>query len=100
MFVADGDDVNYITASILDEDGNLCETSDMRLTFRVEGAGELLTTDAGDQRETEPFTRPDKKTLGGMLVACVRSIRDVQGEITIICQGGGLKEGRIVLQSK
>lgn len=96
---ADGDDVNYITASIVDKEGTLCENANLRLTFRVSGAGELLTTDAGDQRETEAFTRPNKKALGGMLVACVRSLKDVTGAVMITCEGEGLKSGKIVLQS-
>ena len=98
--VADGDDVNYITASIVDREGNLCENSNLRLTFTVSGAAELLTTDAGDQRETESFIRPDKKALGGKLVACIRSLKDVVGVAAITCEGMQLKTGRLVLESK
>ncbi|MBQ8696805.1 MAG: DUF4982 domain-containing protein [Clostridia bacterium] len=86
---ADGDDLVYITAAIVDKEGNLCPRADDRLIFSVTGAGELLTTDAGDHRETEPFTRHDKKALSGMLVACVRSIREA-GTITVACKGEGL----------
>lgn len=98
-WVADGDDVNYITASIVDANGTLCETSDQRLTFRVTGPCELLTTDAGDQRETESFARPDKKTLGGKLVACIRSVKDQPGTVTITCTGEGLAPATLVLSS-
>lgn len=96
---ADGDDLNYITASIVDENGTLCETQDTRLTFCVEGAGELLTTDAGDQREIESFARPDKRTLGGKLVACVRSILGKSGKVTVSCRADGLESAVLEFES-
>lgn len=97
--VADGDDLNYITASIVDENGTLCETQDMRLTFEVVGAGELLTTDAGDQREVESFYRADKRSLGGKLVACVRGIDGIKGDITVVCRAEGLESKTITFES-
>lgn len=96
---ADGDDLNYITASIVDENGTLCETQDTRLTFCVEGAGELLTTDAGDQREIESFARPDKRTLGGKLVACVRSVLGKSGKVTVSCRADGLESAALEFES-
>lgn len=96
---ADGDDLNYITASIVDENGTLCETQDARLTFDVSGAGELLTTDAGDQREIESFARPDKRTLGGKLVACVRSVLGKSGKVTVSCRADGLESAALEFES-
>lgn len=96
--IADGDDLCYVTASIVDKDGNLCPTADNRLTFEVMGNGEFLTTDAGDQRETESFTRPDKKALSGMLVACIRSTEQ-NGEISIKCASNNLICGEITIKS-
>lgn len=87
---ADGEDLVYIHAAIVDKDGNLCPKADNRITFTVEGCGEILTTDAGDQRETESFARPDKKALAGLLVACVRSIRGESRTITVHASADGL----------
>lgn len=87
---SDGDDLVYITAAIVDADGVVCPLADNRVTFAVEGAGELLTTDSGDQRETEPFIRPDKKALAGYTVACIRSLRGVAGTLTITASADGL----------
>lgn len=96
----DGDDLCYITASIVDAMGNICHTANKRLMFTVTGAGELLTTDAGDQRETEPFTRPDKKALSGKLVACVRSLDGGSGMINIKCEGEGLAPSTLQVEVK
>lgn len=97
---ADGDDLCYITASIVDKEGNLCADTDRRLTFSVSDNVEFLTTDAGDQRETESFYRPDKKTLGAKLVACVRSIEGQKGSFTVTCNGEGLEKGKISIEYK
>ncbi len=97
--VADGDDLCYITATIVDKDGIAC-MHDQRLTFKVTDNVEFLTTDAGDQRETESFYRPDKMTLGSKLVACVRSIKDVKGEFTVTCSGEGLITASITVKAE
>ena len=87
---ADGDDLVYITAAVVDRAGTVCPHSDARITFRAEGAGELLTTDNGDQRETESFARPDKRCLAGYCVACVRTLRGVSGKLTVRADAEGL----------
>jgi beta-galactosidase len=96
---ADGDDLCYITATIVDKDGTPC-MKEQRLTFTVSDNVEFLTTDAGDQRETESFYRPDKMTLGSKLVACVRSIKDVTGDITVTCSGENLVSGSIKIKAE
>lgn len=85
---ADGDDLCYITASIVDENGTVCPLADNRLYFEAEGACELLTTDNGDQRETQSFASHDKKALSGMCVACVRSLETAgKGKLKVTAEG-------------
>jgi len=97
--LADGDDLCYITATIVDKDNNVCHTADNRLFFEIYGEGEFLTTDAGDPRETESFWRADKKALSGKLVACVRSTKQ-SGNIKIICKGENIKPCEIIIKTK
>ncbi len=92
---ADGDDLVYITATVVDENGHSCPLADNRLCFSVTGEGELLTTDNGDQRETESFARPDKKVLAGMVVACVRSVLNRPGKLKLTAKAEGLKTAEI-----
>ena len=93
----DGVDLVYITAAITDKYGVVCPHANHRLTFSVSGAGELLTTDAGDQRETESFARADKKALAGYLVGCVRSLPGNGASITVTVTGDGLTDGQITI---
>lgn len=91
---ADGEALNYVTASIVDKDGNLCPNAANRLTFAASGAVSVYATDAGDQRETETFLRPDKKALSGMLVACLRS-NGKKGTASVSCSAEGLLDATI-----
>ena len=90
----DGEAVNFITASIVDKDGNLCPKAADRLTFKAEGGVSVFATDAGDQRETETFLRPDKRALSGMLVACVKATGKA-GTATVTCEAEGLEAGTV-----
>ena len=91
---ADGESLNYVTAKILDKDGNLCPSAANRLTFSAEGAAVVYATDAGDQRETETFLRPDKKALAGRLVCCLKSSGKA-GVATVSCSADGLVGGSV-----
>ena len=86
---ADGEALNFVTAAIVDKDGNLCPNANDRLTFTASGSATVYATDAGDQRETETFLRPDKKAHAGMLVCCLKSNGN-KGEAVVSCSGDGL----------
>jgi beta-galactosidase len=94
---ADGESLNFITAKIVDKDGNLCPNANDRLTFSADGGAYVYATDAGDQREVETFLRHDKKALGGMLVAAARSNKKA-GDAKITCSCPGLISGNITFK--
>ncbi len=94
QIAADGEDLNYITAEIVDKDGNLCPHANNRIAFQAEGAAEVYATDAGDQRETETFLRSDKKALCGMLVAVIRATEQA-GNVTVTAEADGLQPGSL-----
>ena len=94
---ADGESFNFITAKILDKDGNPCPKANDRLTFAAEGGAYVYATDAGDERECETFLRPDKKALCGMLVACVKSNGEA-GKATVSCSADGLISDTITFE--
>ena len=99
-FKADGEDLIYITASVVDENGVICPKADNRLFFAAEGAAEILTTDAGDPRETESFARPDKKALAGLLVCCVRSVEGKTGTARITAKAEGLEGAAVEVKAE
>ena len=70
---ADGNDLAFVTVSLLDKDGNECPLADDELTFEVSGAGTFKAACNGDATSLEPFTQPKMKLFSGKLVVIVQS---------------------------
>ena len=79
---ADGNDLAFITVSLLDQDGNECPLAGDELTFEVSGAGIFKAACNGDATSLEPFTLPQMKLFCGKLVVIVQSKKQ-KGDITI-----------------
>ena len=79
---ADGNDLAFITVSLLDKDGNECPLADDELTFEVTGAGTFKAACNGDATSLESFTQPQMKLFSGKLVVVVQS-KKLKGDITL-----------------
>ena len=79
---ADGNDLAFITVSLLDKDGNECPLADDELTFEVTGAGTFRAACNGDATSLESFTQPQMKLFSGKLVVVVQS-KKLKGDITL-----------------
>ncbi len=71
---ADGNDLAYITVSLVDKNGTLCPDAANRLEFSVAGAGTYKAACNGDATSLEPFTQPQMSLFHGQLV--------------VVCQAG------------
>ena len=72
---ADGQDISCIAIHLEDEDGNLVQTDDRKLTVTVEGEGKLLGIDSGDLRREESFAGNQLKTYFGRALVTIQSTR-------------------------
>lgn len=79
---ADGNDLAFITVSLLDKDGNECPLADDELTFEVSGAGTFKAACNGDATSLEPFAQPQMKLFSGKLVVIVQSSKQ-KGDIIL-----------------
>ena len=70
---ADGNDLAFVTVSLLDKDGNECPLADDEMTFEVTGTGVFKAACNGDATSLEPFTQPQMKLFSGKLVVVVQS---------------------------
>jgi beta-galactosidase len=95
---ANGNDLSYITVSIVDKDGNLCPNANNQLNFEVEGAGKFKVVCNGDATSLEMFHLPTMKAFGGKLVVTVQSLQK-KGKITVKVNGDGLETGSIDLKA-
>ena len=71
---ADGNDLAYVTVSLVDKNGTLCPDAANRLEFSVTGAGTYKAACNGDATSLEPFTEPRMSLFHGQLV--------------VVCQAG------------
>ena len=78
----DGDDLCFVTVSLVDAKGTLIPTADDALSFDVSGAATFKAACNGDATSLEPFTEPRMKLFNGKLVVIVQSNRQ-RGDITL-----------------
>ena len=71
---ADGNDLAYVTVSLVDKNGTLCPDAANKLEFTVTGAGTYKAACNGDATSLEPFTQPQMSLFHGQLV--------------VVCQAG------------
>ena len=96
---ADGDDMAFLTARVVDKDGNLCPDADNLLTVKVTGAGSFKGICNGDATSTEVFTRPQMRAFHGQLsVGVITTTKP--GNIHVTLSGKGLKSATFNLMSK
>jgi beta-galactosidase len=95
---ADGEDLSYITVSVVDKKGNLCPTAVNQLKFDVKGAGTFRAVCNGDATSLEQFHLPTMKTFGGKLVVTLQS-SNTAGNIELIASGSGVKSGNVTIKT-
>jgi beta-galactosidase len=96
--IANGEDLSFLTATIVDKDGNPCPTASNQLDFKVSGNGKFRAVCNGDATSLEMFHHPTMKAFNGKLVVLVQSTKNA-GEIELTVSGDGLKTEKIKLAS-
>ena len=66
-----GKTTTFITAEVVDKDGNLCPWAEDMIYFVGEGDGRILGTDNGCQTSMERFTSPKRKAFFGKCLVVV-----------------------------
>ena len=84
---ADGNDLAFVTVSLLDKDGNECPLADDELTFEVKGAGTFKAACNGDATSLDSFTQPHMRLFSGKLVIVVQS-KAQKGDIILTVKDG------------
>ena len=82
FLMADGEDLAFVTVSLVDAKGTLIPEADDQLTFEVTGVGRFEAVCNGDATSLESFKQPSMKLFKGQLVVVVRSSKQA-GTITL-----------------
>lgn len=95
---ADGEDISFVTVSVVDKNGIPCPLADNQLKFEVNGAGTYRAACNGDATSTEMFHKNTMKLFSGKLIVLVKATKKA-GTITLKVSGNGLQSGIINLKS-
>ena len=71
--LADEDELAFVTAEIVDAEGNLCPLYHGLLYFEVSGAGSYEASANGDSCSIEVFSAPEKRAFYGKCMIVVRA---------------------------
>ena len=96
---ADGEDISFVTVSVVDKNGISCPVADNELQFKVTGAATYRAACNGDATSLEIFHQDHMKLFSGKLVVLVKAIKTA-GSIQLEVTGKGLQKGKINLKSE
>lgn len=83
------EDVVYVKASVVDENGVTCPNTEFAVTFAVEGAGVLRATDNGNSFSHEQNLTNHRNTYQGECYAIIMANQN-SGKVTITASAEGL----------
>jgi len=95
---ADGEDLAYVTVSVVDKNGIPCPTATNQLKFEVSGAGTYRASCNGDATSLELFHKPTMQLFSGKLVVTLQSTYKT-GNTLLTVKGKGLKPASMNLKT-
>ena len=96
---ADGEDVVFLTVSVLDSEGAFCPESDNKVNIEVDGTGSLIGVANGDARSHESCRGTSLSVYKGLMLAVVQTVSE-PGEIRITVSSDGLGSAVAVCRSE
>lgn len=75
-------DIAHVVVEVIDDNGNVCRPADNMIKCTVEGPGELLGLESGDNTDMGDWTDNTQRAYRGRLLAYVRSTGG-EGKITV-----------------
>ena len=96
---SDGYDLSFITVKILDKDGLTVPLSNNKIRFSIEGPGEIVATDNGDQTDFTPFNSRERNAFNGLCLVIVKGKKGQNGDITVIAESQDMKTAKIKISS-
>jgi beta-galactosidase len=95
---ADGQDLSYVTAELVDARGVRHPKAENLVRFAVEGPGSVVGVGNANPVSTESYQQPQRKAWQGRALVVVKSGRQ-PGRITLRATAQGLPPASIVIAS-
>ena len=87
---ANGEDLAFVVAEVVDKDGNLCPNAAIDLTATITGQGSLAAMGNADIKDTDRYTDNTHKTWKGRALIVVRSTHK-KGKAVLTIKAEGIK---------
>ena len=87
---ADGTSMAFVTAEVVDKDGNLCPNADNQIFFDVNGEATIAAVDNGCQTSLERFKANNRKAFFGKCLVVLQSTKK-SGAISLSAKSVDLK---------
>jgi len=98
--MADGMDLSFITVKVADKNGLVIPDAANKISFEIEGPGEIAATDNGDPADLVSFASKQREAYSGLVLAIVRSQNGKPGTIKVKAKSEGLKESMISITTQ
>ena len=93
---ADGEDLVFVTVKIADKNGLTVPDANLKVSFSLEGAGEIVATDNGDPANLLSFASHERETYNGLVLAIIKAKKgNTTGMIKLMAKSDGL-EGSVI----
>ncbi|MCP5119739.1 MAG: DUF4982 domain-containing protein, partial [bacterium] len=93
---ADGADLTTVEVLVVDANGTRVPSASNKITFTVEGAGELAAVDSPDPRDINPVQTDTRSAYQGRALAIVRA-GEQAGDLVLKAASEGLDTGEVTL---
>ncbi|MBV8037144.1 hypothetical protein [Roseateles sp.] len=94
---ADGDDLAFVTARVVDAQGRAVPRAPQALRFSLEGEGDIVATDNGDATSFQCVSSSRRKAFGGQALVVVR---DRGSEMKLRAEADGPQAGELLLRAR
>ena len=97
---ADGRDLAFVTATVVDAAAQPVPRSKPLLTFTLDGPGEIVATDNGDATDHTGFKSTERRAFNALALAIVRLKPGATGPVTLRVSSDGLKPAEVVIRQR
>jgi beta-galactosidase len=97
---ADGKDLSFITLRVVDKNGFTVPDANDKITFSIEGPGDIVATDNGDPASLVAFSSKEREAYFGLALVIVRFKKGEKGTLRITATSPGLTPGVVEIKSK
>ena len=82
-----GEDLSFVTVSVVDKDGNPCATATNKMKFQVTGAAKFRAACNGDATSLVPFNSTEMPLFSGELVVVVEGMKHGTATLNVSAEG-------------